>query len=60
MKRRQKMSAYSDWRCGALTDEKYKQLSRWDGTCDMDIDEDYYWYVDTDDEENEEDDEDDR
>lgn len=51
------MSAYSDWRYGALTDEEYKQLSRWEAAHDNDVDEDY-WY-DDDNEEDEEDDEDD-
>ena len=48
------MSAYSDWRCGVLTDEEYKMLSRWEDARDNDIDEGY-WYDDDNEEEGDED-----
>ncbi len=39
------MSAYSDWKCGALTDEEYKYYNRrecgGDGPIDPEYDSDY-------------------
>lgn len=26
----EKMSAYSDWKCGAITEEEYKDYCRWE------------------------------
>lgn len=30
------MSAYSDWKCGALTDEEYESAMRWEHRFDKD------------------------
>lgn len=44
------MSAYSDWKVGAITDEEYKSFSRWECERDNDYPEDYDYYDDEEDE----------
>ena len=48
------MSAYSDWKAGALSDEEYRSLSRWEHAGDNDYPEDYDDYDDDEDFEDEE------